>query len=209
MSLADYDGLKAAVAAWLRRTDLAAQIPDFIALAEAQMNRRIRARRKVVRATSTIEGEFLDLPDDFGGARYLRLTGVAPVRTLDYVTPEQMAAWKDQRPAAAGTPRTYTIVGAELEFDATTAEALDCLIAYTQAIPALSASNAANWVLADHPDAYLYGALMQSAMYLKDDGRTAAWGELFVAAIDDINAAGLAESHGGAVRMTSGAGAPV
>lgn len=195
MSLANYGALKAAVAGWLRRTDLTEQIPDFIALAEAQMNRRVRARRKILRASSTIDAEFMGLPDDFAGVRTFR----AGTGTLACITPEQMAQLKDGAAAAAGEPTRYAIVGGEFEFDRVPAAPLDCEIAYAQAIPALSDTAPTNWVLQACPDAYLYGALLQAAAYLKADERIETWAQLFATAIDDLNAQSLAESHGGAM----------
>ena len=44
MALATYADLQGEIASWLRRADLSAEIPTFIALAEAQMNRRLRVR---------------------------------------------------------------------------------------------------------------------------------------------------------------------
>ena len=44
MSISTYAQLQAAVANWLHRTDLTAQIQDFIALAEARLSADIDAR---------------------------------------------------------------------------------------------------------------------------------------------------------------------
>jgi len=40
--------------------------------------------------------------------------------------------------------------------------------------------------LSKHPDAYLYGSLVHSAPYLKDDDRIGIWAGLFDAIIQDI-----------------------
>ena len=42
MALTTYTGLKASIADFLNRDDLTSVIPDFVALAEAQINRDIR-----------------------------------------------------------------------------------------------------------------------------------------------------------------------
>ena len=42
MALSSYSDLKASVASWLHRDDLTTQIPDFICLAEADM--QVRAK---------------------------------------------------------------------------------------------------------------------------------------------------------------------
>jgi hypothetical protein len=54
-------------------------------------------------------------------------------------------------------------------------------------IPALSDSNTTNWLLTASPDIYLYGSLMQSAPYLRDDDRVGIWASLYQKAIDDLN----------------------
>ena len=42
MSMTTYDGLKASIANWLNRTDLATEIPDFIELAENRIFHEVR-----------------------------------------------------------------------------------------------------------------------------------------------------------------------
>jgi hypothetical protein len=46
---------------------------------------------------------------------------------------------------------------------------------------------ASNWLLEIAPDAYLYGSLVQSAPYLKDDGRVQVWGGLYAGAVAAVN----------------------
>lgn len=53
-------------------------------------------------------------------------------------------------------------------------------------IPALSSGNPTNWLLAGHPDIYLYAVLTESAPYLKDDERVALWHERLEQALQDL-----------------------
>ena len=46
-------------------------------------------------------------------------------------------------------------------------------------------------VLALAPDLYLYGALLESAPYIKEDGRLQTWGALYRSALDGLNNIGL------------------
>ncbi len=48
MALTTYNELKTSVGDWLNRTDLTTVIPDFIALAEAQIERQLRTRQMIV-----------------------------------------------------------------------------------------------------------------------------------------------------------------
>lgn len=50
----------------------------------------------------------------------------------------------------------------------------------------LSSTVADNWLLLEHPDAYLYGSLLEAAPYLKDDPRVQLWGSLFQSTLAEI-----------------------
>lgn len=190
-----YDGLKASIADFLNRSDLAPVIPDFIKLAEAQMTRRLAGRtrqglpvprRLVKRADAEIEAgtEFVAVPTDFHGPLDLVLQEEPPI-ILDYLD----AANLDQEKQAArvsGAPRWYALVGNELQLFPAADRNYTCELSYVARVASLGAANPTNWILTDYPDAYLYGALVQSAPYLKDDSRATTWGVLFTAALDDI-----------------------
>ena len=193
-----YGGLIASVGDFLARADLAAAIPDFIALAEAQMARRLRCRRMVGRAVATVSGEFEALPGDFAAPISMMLNDGAP---LDCVAPDAMAQLKWGWGETAGAPTAYAVVGGAFEFGPVPDGAYSATLIYYARAPALSVGAPGNWLLSNHPDAYLYGALSQSAPYLQDDDRLAVWAPLFEAALNDINAAD--ESFG---RLTPGVG---
>jgi hypothetical protein len=75
------------------------------------------------------------------------------------------------------------------------------LLYYAELEP-LSDSNASNWLLEMSPDAYLYGALMQSAPYLKDDARMAVWSMLYSGAVAGTNLqSNKAKSGGSGLRL--------
>ena len=48
MALTTYNELKTSLADWLNRQDLTSTIPDFISLAEAQIERQLRTRQMIV-----------------------------------------------------------------------------------------------------------------------------------------------------------------
>ena len=67
MAITTYAELQAAAANWLVRGDLTARIPEFITLAEARLNRVLRARLAEVEAslTTTPGARTLALPSGF------------------------------------------------------------------------------------------------------------------------------------------------
>src|SRR5262249_5701306 len=143
MTIQTYADLQAAIASWLARGDLAANIPDFIAIFEAVANRRLRVRQQGGVATLTPLGSVATLPADYLAWRRLTSSG-ATSRELEYVHPSYLHALYPNAPA--GTPRLFTIEGATL----TVAPRSDSPLAldYFQKIPALSNVNPANWLLA-------------------------------------------------------------
>lgn len=189
-----YAGLKASVADFLNRSDLTAAIPDFVAMAEAQINRRLRVRRMIGRSNALVSTEFADTPDDFLGPISASLGDDA---VLDCVSVDAIAAIKRDggSASAGGRPLVYAVVGGQLQFHPAPSTATEIALTYYAKPPALAAVGA-NWLLTDCPDVYLYGALLQSAPYLQDDARLATWANLFTTLLDDLQKADGHEVYG-------------
>jgi hypothetical protein len=169
MALQTYSDLTGAVADWLGRSDLSGRIPDFVTLFEAAANRRLRVRQMEVTTTLTpgANGQAA-LPADYLAWRRATWTG-SPRRELDYVHPSILQSRYPDQPVA--TPRVFTIEGANLEvmpLDQTPLE-----FDYFQRIgPLVSAQN---WLMAAHPDIYLFGALAEAHGFNIDLDKLAVW----------------------------------
>lgn len=201
-----YSGLKASVAAWLNRQDLTDAIPDFIALAEAQISRRLIAdgpvRRMMGRSDAVIVSEFVSLPDDFMGVRAIYLQG--ETRALQFVDdPEKILELKVQFPNKGGQPTHVAVVGGELQFWPWAGTgSYNAEMTYWKRIPALSVSAPSNWMLTLNPDGYLYGALLQASPYLKDDARLQTWAPLYQAVLADMVSADKVERRAPQMAMS-------
>ncbi len=183
MAITTYTELKAAIANWLARDDLASQIPDFVFLAEAAFNRDFRVRAMEQRATaSTVAGQaYYAWPADLLEVRTIHI-GTDPPRVLEYLTPEQVRLQGSAEQST--TPAYWTDLGASLQLWPTPAEGLTIEIDYYKKLDL--ATNGANWLLTRHPDIYLYGALLQAEPYLHNDARVAIWAQLLAAASDQM-----------------------
>lgn len=195
----NYTELKTAVGDFLNRQDLVSVIPTFIQLAEADFNRTVRHRSMITRATTALDAQFTGLPTDFLEAKNVQLNS-NPVVSLEYVSIEEADRLRASYPT--GQPKWYTIVGDQIEVVPVPDAEYTIELVYYKKPPVLSDATTSNWLLASHPDAYLYGALMHSAPYLKNDERISVWGTLYKAAIADLNLASeKAEYSGSALRM--------
>ena len=195
MSITTYSELKTAVANWLNRDDLTSVIPDFIALTEADMDRKIRHWRMEQRSTADIDARYTQLPSGFMEAVRFHLD--VDERPIDLVTPVFMQKQRQSNSDTSGRPLYYSIIAGQIEVWPTPDSAYTGELYYYARTTPLDDSNTSNWILDYFPDAYLYGALVHSAPYLVDDQRTQVWASLYQNAIDGINANNEKAKFGG------------
>jgi hypothetical protein len=196
MALATFADLQTAIAGWLLRSDLTARIPDFISLAEAQINRDVRHWRMESRASVSLGSRYTVLPTDWVDTIRATLS-VSSSQALKLASLVEMDALRAANSDATGTPRYYAHVAGSLEVYPTPDTTYTLEIYYTQKVPALSISATTNWLLTDSPDVYLYGSLIQSAPYLVEDARIAVWAGLYRDAVDRLNNASNAARWSG------------
>jgi hypothetical protein len=211
-TITDYTSLQAAVTEWLARdqdTTLIARIPTFIQLFEAKMNRSLYVRQMEQRSTTTIdttstEPEFISLPTDFQSMRRIRLSSVSGKPHLDFKSGTQLDEYRSSSDNAAGQPLFFSIFGSEIELAPSPDANYTIEMVYRQNIPAL-ASNSTNWLLTLAPDIYLYGALLESAPYMKEDDRIQTWALGLSSALESLNNLGMTSTFNSgpmAVRST-------
>ena len=194
----DYISLQAAVTEYLARdqdTTLIARIPTFVQLAEAKFNRQLFVRQMEQRSTALVntassEPEFISLPSDFQSMRRVRLSSVTAKPSLEFKSGTQLDEYRFATSDIVAQPRYFTVFGDEIELAPTPDAAYTIEMVYRQAIAPL-ASGGTNWLLTLAPDLYLYGALLESAPYIKEDARIQTWGLGFTSALNDLNNLGL------------------
>jgi hypothetical protein len=203
MAINTYTNLQTAISNFLARSDLTAQIPDFITMAEARMSRELETRSQEKRATaSTVGGnEYLSLPTDLREVREVKLN-TTPLTVLSYYSPVAL----DEKFASGGQgkPLGYSIIGDEIKLRPVPDTTYSLEIVYIGTINALSATNATNNILSRSPDAYLYGALAEAYAYLLDEQRAAQYLQRFNLAIDEIRRDEQRAHYGtGSLQMSS------
>ena len=202
MSITTYAELQAAIGNWLDHGLFTARVPEFIALFETAANRRLRVRQQETTTNLTPDANGnAALPADYLALRRVTWTG-SPRVELAYVHPSYLQAAYPAAPA--DVPRIFTIEGATLKVRPLDQTALE--VNYFQKIPALAAlapgdGTQANWLLAAHPDLYLFGALVEAEMFGVNDERAPAWKARRDEIFDEIERLTNKTRGAGAVRV--------
>jgi hypothetical protein len=142
------------------------------------------------------------LPAGFLEMRSIFIQG-SPARQLTPVTPEIY----NSSYLAVGTckPDAYCLEGDCIRFGPAPDSAYAVQMGYYQKFPALSGSQATNWLLTNKPDVYLYGSLLEAAIYFGQEDDQQRFYALFKSAIDGLQAANTRDRYSGAaLQLRSG-----
>lgn len=201
MAISTYAELQSSIANFLNRDDLTATIPDFIALAESSISNEVRHWRMETRAETPIDGQFTGIPTDWLATIrfHLETDGTTDLRYLSRAEIQTMRANRDD---STGIPRFYGHSAAQFEVMPTPDGSYSAILNYYAKIPALTDSVTTNWLLTHYPDVYLYGALIHSAPYLKEDQRAQTWAALYTSAVERVNdASSKSTASGSGLRL--------
>jgi len=202
MALTTFAGLKSSIADWLNRSDLTTQIPDFIALAEADFNAKLRIRQMEQIDTITIDAESVSVPTGFISVRSLYILLSSNKYVLEYITPHNM--FEVKAGSTAGRPRVYTIESdnetESLRFGPSPDTSYTGYLSYYKSFGALSDSNTTNYILNKHPGIYLYGSLYHAANFLGgiDPNQVQQWLQMYISAMERCENNDRQDSYGGA-----------
>lgn len=188
MALTTYAEIQSAVARWLSRTDLTADIPDFITMMEARINRTLRTPQFEFRATATTTADdnILALPSGYRGMRSMRITSTTPPYPLTYMTPQAMNALYMSTETAR--PKAFTTEADELRLAPTPDAAYTVEMIYFKGITPLAtaSTDAEKWLLIQHPDIYVHGPCMEAQIRIQRDERIATFETIFQQRMGEI-----------------------
>lgn len=184
MAITTYAQLQTAAANWLVRADLTARIPDFIALAEARLNRVLRTRlaETEVSLATTLGARRVALPAGFTEPLRLWIEKNGERIELPFIEASLMGA-----SSLRGEPGAWTVDGADVAFDRPCDQAYALVLRMLRAF-ALSDAAPTNSLLADAPDVYLFAVLSEAGPFLRDAELATTYEGKLGRAIEELNA---------------------
>jgi len=166
-------------------------INNFIALAEARMNRILKTRQQAIRGyTFAVQDqEFYSLPPDYAGMRDIQISEGLPIAkgksaSLILITPQQ---FNTQRNMPSDGNIYYTIEANQLQIHPPQQVGNIIELVYYQRIPNLDSVGDENWVSRDHPDIYIAGVCGEISLFAKDYPAADGWFERMGKSMDELD----------------------
>jgi len=160
----NYTELQARIIDWSNRTDLSARIPEFIALAESEIRRRITTKKQAVRAMiQCVNGQDLYcLPDDYKAMRDIKVNYNGQSMSLRNAAPTTVNAL-----TTPTVPLFYTDIAQQLQLiPPPNSDDYVIEMVYYQDLPSLAdQDDGTNWLLIQDEDVYLNGAMKYPVSY--------------------------------------------
>ena len=184
MALANYADLQASALDWMERAgstrDVAA-CPDWIALAEARLNRELGAVETDAAITGTVESRRIDI-SSLSMVQPIALFLAAIGEDEVFITPKADGTFPYLDDS--GRPSIWAVDGSNIDFDCPLDAAYPFRLRYRQKFNLATAPT--NWLLTNHPDVYLAATLMWGAGYSQDWPNAPAWKTVLDEAIPSI-----------------------
>ncbi len=180
-----YAELKTAIANYLNRSDLTSDIDTFIDNVEAELNRRLRTKDMIKRATATADSQYLAVPTDWIEAINVEITS-NDFSPLFQQSIESLDVYRKSNNNSTGQPVYFAMVDDSIELAPTPDAEYTLQLTYYAKISALSDSNTSNFVSVSHPDVYLYGALKHASIFLMEDERIPMFTQQFEKALEEM-----------------------
>lgn len=195
--------LKTSVRSWLDVETGALsdeRLEECIAYAERHFNRNIFVPDRESALSISASAQSTALPADFWGFKSPPYIDAATDIVLQKITPAGLRAAYPT--SSTGTPAHYAIEGENILVGPTPASAQTIKGTYYSTIAPLNAGTATNWLLTDHPDIYLHGAMHYCCLFMKDETRAGLHKSQMAALIEDLSRAGRRRSNSGAMAAT-------
>lgn len=183
-----YTSLQTAVSDWLTKSNLSSFTPNFIQNWEERFYRQPKNFGSWMEATlnSTIASSVITVPTGYLAMKYAYVNG-SPAARLDRVSLNQLYGTYP-RGGDTGLPAWYARDGANFVFGPAPDSDYNIRGTYwakPTLLRSFASDAAAHWIIVNAPDLALYGALCESAPFLKNSKDLPVWQALYAQSLAD------------------------
>jgi hypothetical protein len=183
-----FDGLKASVLAWTKRTDLEALASDFVALAEERIWKRLRARAysKDLSLPYTAGLAAVQLPADCITVQSIRDTSGGRVGHVSVISADRFNDLQIN-PLSGGLTTSVMVTDREVIFAAAPQQSGALAGRYLARDAALGSAQQTNQTITRYPSIYLFATLVEAYAYLRNTDEATLYEARLVKSIDEAN----------------------
>lgn len=183
-----YASLLTAIADWLAKSNLTTSIPNFVQNFEEKFYRQPKnfGSWMEIDLDDDIASSVIPVPDDYLTLKYAYVDG-SPSTRLERVSIDQLYG-RYPRGQSTGRPCWIARDAADFVFGPNPDSTYTIKGVYfgkPELLRDFTGDAAAHWLIINAPDLVLYGALCESAPYLRSDARLITWKQLYGEALQD------------------------
>jgi len=182
-------------------TEVIGKMDLFLKMVESKINRALETQPMITTVQTVLVDNVFEytLPTDFLSIKDIKIVNTDNENysyPMEMASPERITTFR----LDGSNQRIYAIIGNTVEicsnpYDATLNLVLE--ISYYQKLPALTSGATTNWVSNNHPDAYIFGLMVEINAYVKDAEATMLWENRFNGVLSEITAQDIRYLWGG------------
>jgi hypothetical protein len=180
--ITSYATLQTEIGNTLARSDLTAEIPQFIQFAENRLYRSLNLRNEETALSVAISGGVAAVPSDFKALKFAYYDQ-SPAALLDWVPIEQLYREYPTR-TESGIPSVISREATNFVFGPVASDGTLKGVYYAKQDPLRTTDP--SWYVTNAPEVLLYGSLLEAAPFIQDDERLQVWGQMYQSAVDTL-----------------------
>ena len=196
----DYVSLQSAIADYLARTDLSAQILTFINQGEARIYRDLRVEAMIETISATVSTNAVPVPADYLEMRDFWVSVNGGLQAMERVS----SFWlHSQFPlqSSAGSPYYYAREGSNFILAPYPDGGYTVGGQYYGRLLSLSNTNTTNWLTANNSDLIFAAAMLEAGTYVMDPQAVPYWESRYEQIMTAVQTADRNERHSGSARV--------
>lgn len=171
-------------------TDITGKMDLFLKMVESRINRALETQTMITTVQTVLVDNVFEytLPTGFLSIKDIKVVNTDNENysyPLEMASPERVTTFR----LDGSDQRIFAILGNTVQicsnpYDATLNLVLE--ISYYQRLAALTNTSTTNWISTNHPDAYIFGLMVEINSYVKDADATMLWENRFNGVLSDI-----------------------
>lgn len=180
--ITNYATLQTEVANTLSKSNLTAEIPQFIQFAENKLYRTLNLRNEETALNVSVTSGTGTVPTDFKALKFAYVDQ-SPIQLLDYISVEQLYRDYPIR-SGAETPCVMAREGANFVFGPYPKDFTLSGLYYAKQDPLRTTDP--SWYVTNAPEVLLYGALLEAEPFIREDERLVVWKAFYDGAVQSL-----------------------